>query len=184
MDKEQELPRRKKNRWENYDYSSCGGYFITVCTLDRQNYLGKAVGAISDRQPKADDLDNAFGDNGIFDEPCIELSEYGKIVEQAILKIPSAYPTLSVDCYTIMPNHVHLLLMVHCDESGRSLIAPTISRVIRHLKGYVSKQIGTSIWQKSFHDHVIRNRQDYEEHVKYIYENPMRWYYDELYTDG
>ena len=49
MDKAQELPRRKKNRWENYDYSSCGGYFITVCTLDRQNYLGKAVGAITDR---------------------------------------------------------------------------------------------------------------------------------------
>jgi REP element-mobilizing transposase RayT len=51
------------------------------------------------------------------------------------------------------------------------------------MKSYVSKQIGVSIWQKSFHDHVIRNREDYEEHVKYIYENPMRWYYDELYSD-
>lgn len=121
MDKEKELVKRKKNRWENYDYSSCGGYFITVCTLDRHNYLGKAVGAISDRQPEENGLDNVFGDNGMFDEPRIELSEYGKIVEQAILQIPSVYPALSVDCYTIMPNHVHLLLIVHCDESGRSL---------------------------------------------------------------
>ncbi|MBE6697672.1 MAG: transposase [Ruminococcaceae bacterium] len=183
MDKKIGVPKRKKNRLENYDYSSCGAYFLTVCTSEKRNYLGKIVGAISDRPPKAEDLANALGDHYIYDTPQIELSEYGRIVEQAILQIPSAYPALSVDCYTIMPNHIHLLLIVHCDECGRSLIAPTVSRVIRHMKSYVSKQIGVSIWQKSFHDHVIRNREDYEKHVKYIYENPMRWYYDELYSD-
>ena len=57
-------------------------------------------------------------------------------------------------------------------------------RVVKQLKGIVSKQIGTSIWQKSFHDHIIRNRVDYEEHLRYRYENPMRWCYDELYTEG
>ena len=36
---------------------------------------------------------------------------------------------------------------------------------------------------KLFYDHVIRNREDYEEHVRYIAENPARWYYDELYTE-
>ena len=177
---DKELPKRKKNRWENYDYSSCGAYFLTVCTLEKQNYLGKIVGAISDRQPHAVGFENALGDH---DSAYIELSEYGKLVEQAILQIPVIYPALSVDCYTIMPNHIHLLLIVHCDECGRSLIAPTVSRVIRHMKSHVSKQIGVSIWQKSFHDHVIRNRQDYEEHVKYIFENPMRWYYVELYVE-
>ena len=175
-----DLPKRKKNRWENYDYSSCGAYFITVCTLEKRNYLGKVVGAISDRQQEANYLGNALGE---YDTPQIEMSEYGKFVEQAILQIPMIYPALSVDCYAIMPNHIHLLLIVHCDECGRSLIAPTVSRVIRHMKSHVSKQIGVSIWQKSFHDHVIRNRQDYEEHVKYIFENPMRWYYDELYVE-
>ena len=183
MDKEKELPKRKKNRLANYDYSSCGGYFITVCASDRHNYLGRVVGAISDRQPISNDYENAFGDNRTFDEPRIELSEYGKIVEQAVLQIPLIYPALSVGCYTIMPNHIHLLLIVHCDECGRSLIAPTVSRMIRHLKSYISKQIGYSIWQKSFYDHVIRNRHDYEKHVKYIYENPMRRYYDKLYSD-
>ena len=61
--------------------------------------------------------------------------------------------------------------------------APTMSRVVQQLKGYITKRIGCSIWQKLFVDHVIRNREDYEEHVKYIYENPIRWYYDELYTE-
>lgn len=39
MDDKKELPQRKKNCLENYDYSSCGAYFITICTLDRKNYF-------------------------------------------------------------------------------------------------------------------------------------------------
>ena len=49
MDNEKEFPKRKRNRLENYDYSSCGAYFITVCTLERQNYFWENVGAIIDR---------------------------------------------------------------------------------------------------------------------------------------
>ena len=45
-------------------------------------------------------------------------------------------------------------------------------------KGFVGK-----LFQTSFHEHIIRGKEDYEEIVKYIYENPMRWYYDELYTE-
>ena len=50
-------------------------------------------------------------------------------------------------------------------------------------KRFCNKEYGESIWQARFNDHIIRNRADYEEHVKYIYENPMRWYYDELYAE-
>ena len=63
------------------------------------------------------------------------------------------------------------------------MVAPTMSRVVKQLKGYTSKQIGQSLWQKSFHDHIIRNQKDYEEHINYIYYNPVRWHLDELYTD-
>ena len=47
------------------------------------------------------------------------------------------------------------------------------------------KKIGfdDKLFQKSFYEHIIRDRKDYEEITRYIYENPMRWYYDELYTD-
>ena len=62
MDNEKELPKRKRNRLENYDYSSCGAYFITVCTLERQNYFWENVGAIIDRPQD------------------VELSTYGKMV--------------------------------------------------------------------------------------------------------
>lgn len=158
-------PKRKRNRLENYDYSSCGAYFITVCTLDRRNYFWENVGAIIDRPQN------------------VILSMCGKMVDEAIQNIPSAYSALSVDSYVIMPNHIHILIRACADEFGRPLVAPTIPRVVQQLKGIVSKQVGTSIWQKSFYDHIIRNRQDYEEHLRYIYENPMRWCYDELYTE-
>ena len=57
------------------------------------------------------------------------------------------------------------------------MAAPTIGQAINQMKGYVSKQIGQSIWQKSFYDHIIRNNKDYEFHIKYIHENPLKWYF-------
>ena len=90
---------------------------------------------------------------------------------------------LRVDNYVIMPNHIHLLLIICADENGRPMVAPTVSRVIQQLKGYVTKRIGYSIWQKLYYDHVIRGREDYNEINKYIHENPARWFYDELYSE-
>ena len=46
------------------------------------------------------------------------------------------------------------------------------------MKGYVTKQTGQSIWQKSFFDHIIRDNKDYEFHIKYIRENPLKWYFN------
>ncbi len=165
MNTESNMPQRKNNRLKYHDYSSFGAYFITVCTANRKNYFWQDVGAIIDRPQD------------------VKLSSYGKITEEAILKISSSYPSISIDSYVIMPNHIHLLLSIAPKENGRSMIAPTISQVIKQLKGYVSKKIGTSVWQKSFHDHIIRNREDYNEHLWYIYENPIRWMYDDLFSD-
>lgn len=162
---ENKYPQRKKNRLENYDYSSCGAYFLTICTSNRRNYFWNSVGAIIDRPQN------------------VELSQYGTIADSAIENISSVYPEILVESYVIMPNHIHLLLRVRSDEFGRPMVAPTMQRVVKQLKGYISKRIGESIWQKSFHDHIIRNREDYEKHIRYIYENPITWHYDELYIE-
>lgn len=171
----QELQKRKKNRLENYDYSSCGAYFITICTVGRQNFFGAKfptiVGATIGH-PKNNDYLKEH-----------ELSQCGAIVDEAVNHISSTYPSLVVDSYVIMPNHINILLRVCADESGRPMVAPTVSRVISQLKGYVTKRAKKVIWQKSFYDHIIRNREDYNEHLKYIYENPIRWQYDEVYVE-
>ena len=165
MDMENELQKRKRNRLENYDYSSCGAYFLTICTSERRNYFWDNVGAAIGRPQD------------------IVLSQYGKIVDEAINNIPKIYPVLKIERYVIMPDHIHLLLVVYADEYGRPMVAPTMSRVVQQLKGYITKSIGHSIWQKLFIDHVIRDREDYEAHVKYIYENPIHWQYDHLLTE-
>ena len=154
------LPKRKPSRLNGFDYSSVGAYFITICTQERRNYFWDNVGATIGRPQET------------------ELSLYGKIVDEAIHNIPNIYPAIKVDQYVIMPDHIHLLLRIRADEYGRPMVAPTMSRVVKQLKGYVSKKIGVSIWQKLFFDHVIRNKEDYEEHVKYIYENPLKWYFE------
>ena len=157
MEMDKELPNRKRNRLEHYDYSSCGAYFITICAAERRNYFWNHVGATIGRPQDVD------------------LSQYGKLADEAIHNIPSIYPALEVDHYVIMPDHIHLILMIRADKNGRPMVAPAVSQVVQQLKGYITKRIGQSIWQKLFFDHVIRNRQDYEEHVKYIFDNPEKW---------
>jgi len=58
---------------------------------------------------------------------------------------------------------------------------PTVSTVIQQTKGYVTKQIGRSIWQARFYDHIVRNQADYDDIYRYIEENPLKWELDELY---
>ena len=157
-----DLPKRKQNRLQEYDYSTPNAYFITVCTKDRKNLFWPSVGAISDR-PET-----------------ISLTNWGKITEQSIREITKHYPMVAVDHFVIMPNHIHLLLQIRTDSHGRSVIAPTISTVVRLLKGTVSKQVGFSVWQMGFYDHVIRSDADYREIWNYIEGNPSKWMEDKL----
>ena len=119
----------------------------------------------------------------IIDRPKnVPLTNLGIIVQRSIENIPKHYPAISVDHYVIMPNHIHLLLQINTDVNGRSMIAPTISTVVRLMKGKVSKQAGFTVWQKGFYDHVIRNDNDYRDIWNYIEGNPSKWAEDTLYT--
>ena len=159
-----DLPKRKQNRLIDYDYSTPNAYFITICTENRKNLFWTDVGAVIDRPDKA------------------PLTNVGIIVRKSIAEIPVRYPAITVDHAVIMPNHIHLLLQIHANADGRSMIAPTISTVVRLMKGNVSRQVGFAVWQKGFYDHVIRNNYDYQDIWNYIEGNPSKWTEDKLYT--
>ena len=95
----------------------------------------------------------------------IRLTPYGTIVEAFIRSIPG------IDKYVIMPNHIHMI--IH-KSNGKSIVSD-----MRAFKSLITKTIGTSIWQPSYYDHVIRNDADYLEKWRYIEENPARWAEDE-----
>lgn len=164
-----DLPERKSIRIADYDYSTPGAYFVTVCTANREKIFR------ADRRGElCSPSDNA--NTGDQRSPLrVELLVAGKIVDNEIQKLNSIYDSVSVDKYCIMPDHVHIILSINTDADGRTQFAPTISRVIKQFKGSITKQVGRSIWQKSFYDHGIRNHQDYDEIWEFIENNPMKY---------
>lgn len=153
--------KRKKLRLENYDYKDYGAYFLTVCTVDKKHILGKIVG----------------GDAYI--APHMELSEYGIIVEKYLNNIKG------LDVYTIMPNHIHLIIRIGYDADGTMWASsPTqgIPQLIKSFKIMVSKECGKTIFQRSYYDHIIRGEADYMEKRNYILTNPYKWSEDEYYS--
>ena len=92
-----------------------------------------------------------------------ELTDCGKYVKQSISEINNHYKNIFVDKYVIMPNHIHMILVIENDVdkiTGRIISAPTISVIVGQMKRWVSKQIGFSCWQKSFYEHIIRNEKN------------------------
>ncbi len=121
------------------------------------------------------------------DPQSVQLLPYGEIANNVIEHLNQFYDDISVDMYVIMPNHIHILLII--SNSGTSGTPyptkqnSTLSRFVSTLKRFCNKHYGQNIWQKSYNDHIIRNKEDYQQHIQYIYQNPMQWYFDELFVE-
>lgn len=158
-----DLKRRKPNRLKGYNYSSNGAYFITICVKDMKCILSSVVGA--------DDLGS----------PTVKLKPYGKVVEENLSKMNMLYDNITVDKYVIMPNHIHILLSIQNERdtfNGAPRSSPptnTLSKFVSAFKKYTNKEFGNNIWQRGFHDHIIRDEQDYLILWQYVDENPRKW---------
>ena len=165
----EEYANRKTPRLQGFDYNSAGAYFITICTQNRRCSLSRIVGT------------------GVPDCPQVELTRYGEIAEKYINQLNDFYDHISVENYVIMPNHIHILLFVKENGQSRTPV-PTrsnsiFSQFVSTFKRFCNKEYGENIWQSRANDHIFRNREDYEEHMRYICENPMRWQFDKLYSE-
>ncbi len=160
-----DLPKRKPTRLKGYDYSTLGAYFITICTQERKELLSKII----------------VGDDALI-VPQNNLSEIGIICDKYINNINIKYENVTVDKYVIMPNHIHLIIFLHGTMKASS---PTknVETIIRSFKTMVTKEIGISIWQRSYHDHIIRGEKDYKKIWEYIDTNVIRWEKDCFYND-
>ncbi len=170
MNNEKNLPKRKHPRLDNYDYSSNGAYFVTICTQNRQCMLSRIVGrGLAPAETKE-----------------IEYTSFGEIAEKQLFLLGDRYSHLSIDQYVIMPNHIHVIMILNGEAAGASP-RPTITDIVCSYKSLTTRECKKNgfegkLFQTSFYEHIIRGREDYEEIVKYIYKNPIRWYYDELYA--
>ena len=162
-----DLPQRKSLRLEGYDYSHNGLYFITICTFNRQNIFSEI----------------ADGRTGI----TCQLTVYGEILDDYVNRISEWRPSVQITDYVIMPNHLHMIIWLSdIDEAECIAKRSQISNIVGYLKMQVSKKIHEispvqSVWQRNYHDHIIRNCEEYNKIARYIAENPQSWQYDMLY---
>ncbi len=146
---------RKAIRLKEYDYTTPAAYFITICTKDRKPTLSRIVG----------------------DDAHIVPSGYGQIVEKYLRNIAG------IDKYVIMPNHIHMIIRIDNGPMWASAPTQSIPTLVRSFKVLVTKELGQSIFQRSYYDHVIRGERDYRDVWDYIETNPLRWQEDEYHCE-
>jgi REP element-mobilizing transposase RayT len=163
---------RASMRLRGFDYRSEGAYFITICTRNRECLLGSVV-----------------SDN-------IVLSAIGDVVAAAWNAIPRHFPTVDLDAYIVMPNHVHGILSITAPRRGTACRAPTerfgrpvpgsIPSGVRSFKSAATREAnrekgssGASLWQRGYYEHVVRSDEELNRLRRYVQENPLRWSLEE-----
>ena len=154
------LPQRKPNRLENYDYGRIGCYFVTLCTQNRQPlFCVESVG---------NDL-------------CVVPPTQNKLIHKWVMETENKFPNIKIDKYVIMPDHLHFIFNITERHTGRSLQdaisffkTMTTNEYIKGVKNNTFPPFNKKVWQKSYYDHIIRNQDDYNEIWEYIQNNPTK----------
>jgi REP element-mobilizing transposase RayT len=168
----QHRPQRKPTRLPHYDYSMPGAYFITACTKSR--------------------------------EFLFETNDTRLAIESAWNSLVDVFENIELGEFVVMPNHIHGIIWIlgegcyrihpgtwknddNC-SSGQlptATKAPkfeTISNIVGAFKTTAATRvnklrgmIGVPVWQKSFHDRIVRNNHELECIQQYIRNNPVKW---------
>ena len=160
---------RRSVRLRDYDYARAGAYFVTICTYHRQMLFGEV------RQGE------------------VGLNALGALVASEWTDAITRRPYARSDAFVVMPNHVHGI--VRFIEDGRPTtpqhigLAPcSLGAFIGHFKQGVTRASRLlpshppRIWQRSYHDHIIRTPRALDNIRRYIHENPARWASDRYHS--
>lgn len=179
MYNEKDLPKRKSTRLKNFDYGSAGAYFVTICIYDRMRILSEIVK--SDYKSIAEMSASMVGEEYISTEFAVELKPCGEVVKEQLQMIEERFQNIKVVDYVIMPDHIHAIILLHniLGENGTSITLNDAICTFKSLTARNCKQrFGIEkMFQRSYAEHIIRDNDDYATRRRYIYENPMRWYY-------
>lgn len=181
MKPDPERHRRRSVRLSGYDYSQAGAYFVTICTKDRACLLGEIA------------------------EGAIHFNDAGTIVEAAYHGLPGRFPSVAIDEFMVMPNHVHGIIVVGAQfiasldakpdaihritDQGAINRAPTLGDVVRAFKAVSTRQIRMHAnprfaWQRNYYEHVIRDDTSLDRIRQYIADNPLQWAMDRENPDA
>ena len=173
------MHNRKPNRMSGYDYSQDNLYFVTSCVENRVCCFGEII------------------------SQKMILNEYGKIAEKQWHWLCEQYPYVQLHEFVVMPNHIHGIIEINCSivdvGTGRDLSLhqqndpftqikiKSLSELMGAFKTTTSKQIHlignkSFAWQRSFHDHIIRDEKSFNRISNYISHNPSKWELDQFHV--
>ena len=197
-----DIHHRRSIRLEDFDYSSNGAYFVTVCAQNRKPLFGEVS------------IDRVI------------LNECGGIARDEWIRTADVRPNVEIDEFVIMPNHIHGIILILPDDidmqNRRGVLHTPIAQIndripdterrglncteeprkgqcnwplrtmpkspsnnlgafIRGYKSAVTSAIWkltgsqTPVWQRNYYEHVIRNENELNEIRQYIRTNPENW---------
>ena len=174
-----DLPDRKKNRLDNFDYGQNGSYFVTLCTQNRKQIFEIEPLPVGNDQCVVPQINT-------HKNPCLQ----NQIIHKWVKITEKKFPNIKFDKYVIMPDHLHFIVfifngIIDVDKErhiGRSLHdamrffkTMTTNEYIKCVKYNLLPSFDKKLWQKSYYDHIIRNQHDYDETWEYIDNNPINW---------
>lgn len=185
------MRNRKIIRKQNYDYSSDGWYYVTICTKDRKCYFGEIINEVM--HPNA----------------------IGKQANVFIQEIHKHFPHIELGKFVVMPNHIHIILgivgtrhvvsvqktdvnvgtghgtnalnnLAQLNQFGKT-IPGSLSAIMGQLKSTLTRWCRANdyahfAWQVRFHDHIIRTDESFERISEYIENNPANWNDDKFHA--
>ncbi len=178
------MHHRRSLRLKHYDYAKAEYYFITICTQNREHLFGKIVDGV------------------------MVLNVAGEMIQTLWFDMMNDFPNIALHEFVIMPNHIHFIVEIvgaplvgaldtenmvdiH-DKRAPTRGAPTVGDVVGSFKSLTTNQyikmvknntlppFNKRIWQRNYHEHVIRDDVDYDRIATYIINNPMTWEDDVL----
>ena len=180
------IHNRKSIRLKEYDYSQPGGYYVTLCTSEKECVFGEVV------------------------EDEVRLSPIGAIAKRCWDEIPKHFPMVELDEYIVMPNHIHGIIILNDLGRDVQLIRMNNNVGVEYIQPLpttfqyvISKSLGSIVrsytaadtrecrkrnkydfsWQRNYYDHIIRDDKDLDNVRNYIIDNPLKWAADEENPD-
>jgi len=144
------MAQRKRLRLCNYDYGSAGAYLVTVCVRDRRCLLGRV------------------------EDDTVRLSATGRLVAGALAGIGAFHPGVDLDSWVVMPNHVHAILFL----DRTRFRPPPVPAIVGAFKARASRRAGKPLWQRGYHDRIVRDEGELQALREYVLQNPRRWALD------
>jgi REP element-mobilizing transposase RayT len=96
----------------------------------------------------------------------------GEVVADCLSAIPQHEPSVTLDAFVVMPNHLHGIVVLGEGRAGQVRPLPVI---IGSFKAAAGRRLGFAVWQRSYWDRIIRSEREWNELRHYIDDNPARW---------